>query len=169
MIATPIGTLALVTAVAFAGAASGDTPGVPTSTVKAFAEHTAQYCVSGYAPKAEVSVRNERTGATATIRTNIRGRGCADVGVDVACGKAVTQTIVAAGVGADGNPATSQARAAAPSNAPGCSTNLAGDNRSVSTGLSGTSVALIALGSAALLVLVAIGVVLVRRRRSPAA
>lgn len=172
VVATVIGGVTLATSIALGGPAAAGTPGVPTSTVKGFGEHTAHYCVRDYAPNRAVTVHNERTGATASIRTDNRGAGCADVPVTVTCRQVQTETIVAAGVAADGNPGTSSARAVVPGNIGPCAGSASGVGtvRSVGGGgLTGTDIAMVAVGAVGALSLAAIGVILIRRRRSAAA
>lgn len=171
MLGTALGGLALATSIAVAAPAAGSAPGVPTSTVKAFGAGTAHYCVRDYAPNVEVRVHNERTGATASIHTNNRGKGCADVPVVVSCGQVETQTIVAAGVAADGNPGTSAARAAVPGGLPSCqaSASVAGDRGSVkSPTISGLDAILLGVGCAGCIALAVLAIMLLRRRKAAA-
>jgi hypothetical protein len=170
VVVSVIGGLALATSVALAGSPSGDTPGVPTSRVASLGEKTAHYCVSDYAPNATVAVHNEKTGDDATIRTNHRGSGCTDIPVAIDCGHLVIQSIVAAGVAADGNPGTSSARAMVPGNVAPCDPSDGSLAASKGTSsLSGTVKAIIAGAGAGGLVLITIAVIMVRRRRSAAA
>lgn len=166
MVATLIGGLSLATSVALAGTPASDSPGVPSSSVTTYGAKTAHYCVTDYAPNAAVAVHNDMTGAKASIQTNHRGSGCTDVPVEVDCGQRVKQTIVATGVGADGNPGTSTVAANVPGNIGDCAGKLAGDDKSATTGLTGSDIALIAIGGVALAGLIGGGVVSRRRRRS---
>jgi hypothetical protein len=166
---TVLGGLALATSVALAGPPARSSPGVPTSTVSTFGAESAHYCVTDYAPNATVSVHNDTTGATASILVNHRGSGCTDVPVDVSCGERVTQLIVATGVGADGNPGTSSARAEVPGNIGRCAGSPAGradSGSSQSSSLSTTAITLLAVGGVLVIGLGGGGIVLVRRRRS---
>jgi hypothetical protein len=172
VLATLIGGLVLAAPVSFAGTPAGDSPGLPASTVKAVTDGTADYCVTGYAPITEVSVHNERNDESASIRTNHTGSGCTDVPVELSCGELLHETIVAAGVGADGNPATSRASAAVPGTTGKCagSTLSKGGGRGDGTGgLGAGEITLIVVGGAALAGLVGGGVGLSRRRRSDSA
>jgi hypothetical protein len=167
VVASVLGGLALATSVAVAGSPASETPGVPTSAVSTFGDGTAHYCVTGYAANAPVAVRNEKTGDSASIRTNHRGAGCTDVRVKVECGQLTAQSIVATGVGADGNPGTSSARAAVPGNIAPCAPSDGSRAPSEDTSsLSSTAKAVIAGAGAGGLALVAVAVILLRRRRS---
>ena len=168
MIATLMGGLALATWFAMAGASEGDSPGVPQSTVTELGAQSAHYCVSDYAPNVAVTVHNERTGASASIHTNHRGSGCTDVPVDVDCGHLLMETIVAAGIAADGNPGTSSAQAKVPGNMPPCDPSSASSAEPTggSRSFTGTDLAMVALGGAGCLLLGTMAVILVRRRRS---
>jgi len=167
VVASVIGGLALATSVAFAGSAAGDSPGVPTSSVTTISDKTAQYCVTNYAPNATVSVHNEKTGDSASIHTNHRGAGCTQVPVSVDCGHLVVQSIVAAGIAADGNPGTSSAPARVPGNVAPCDpTDGSSAPADDTSSLSGTAKGIIAAASGAAVVLGTIGVILVRRRRA---
>jgi hypothetical protein len=171
VLATLLGGLALATSAALAGSPAGGSLGVPASTVTTFGADSAHYCVTHYAPNAAVAVHNEKTGKSATIHTNHKGRGCTDVPVEVTCGQQVTQLIVASGVGADGSPGTSSAQAKVPGNLGKCAGSAAGTGDSgggTSSSLSTTAKTLIAVGGAAVLAIGAVAIVLVRRRRSPA-
>jgi hypothetical protein len=121
--------------------------------------------VSDYGPNAEVAVRNDKTGDTASIRSNHRGSGCTDVPVERDCGHLVVQAIVASGVAADGNPGTSTARAMVPGNVAPCDPS---DGNAVGEGAgsgSGTTLAVIAIGGVGGLALLAgAGLIFVRRR-----
>lgn len=64
-----------------------------------------RFCVKHFEPNSTVTVTNKLTGATVEIHTDANGAGCATVPVKRAC-KAVTQSFVATGTGADGNPAS---------------------------------------------------------------
>lgn len=166
MVAT-FGGFALATALAVGGPATGS-PGVPTSTVHGLGDGTAHYCVADYAPNRIASVRNEQTGASTSIRTNNRGSGCTDVPIAAKCGDGAAQTIVAAGVGADGNPGTSSATVTLPEGSPACagsSSRSGGPTRSAGPiRLTGVNIALLSVGGVALVGLVVVGIVLVRRR-----
>ncbi|MGN6474193.1 MAG: hypothetical protein ACTHK4_11180 [Mycobacteriales bacterium] len=144
-------------------------PAVPTSTVKA-GHQGVSYCVSGYAPSRSVVVRNERTGASATIHANNHGAGCGRV-PGFACGQGDGDRVIALGTGADGNPATSSATITA-ADAPGCVTSAqaAPSSSASSTGnlLSGADLVLLGVAGAVLLALAAVAVVAVRRRRAGA-
>jgi hypothetical protein len=168
---TALGGFALATSVALAGAPAGSSPGVPASTVTTFGAESAHYCVTAYAPNATISVRNEKTGAVASLHTNHKGSGCADVPVDVTCGERVSQLIVATGVGADGNPGTSSARADVPGNIGRCVGSPAGradSGSSQSSSLSAPAITLLAVGGVLVIGLCGGGLVLARRRRSAA-
>lgn len=172
VLAAVFGVLALATSMAVAAPAASSAPGVPTSTVKAFGDRTAHYCVSYYAPNVALRVRNERTRATASIRTNKRGKGCADVPVVVSCGQVESQTIVAAGVAADGNPGTSSARAAVPGGLPSChgSSSAAGGGGSGSNvPISGLDAVLLGVAAACCVALAVLAIMLLRRRKAASA
>ncbi|HVT66022.1 MAG TPA: hypothetical protein VHD81_12790 [Mycobacteriales bacterium] len=169
MLASVIGGFALAVSIVANGSGAGASPGLPTSTVATFGDHTAHYCVSGYAANAPVAVHNDKTGDDASIRTNNRGSGCTDVKVAVECGQQVVQSIVASGVAADGNPGTSTAEATVPGNLAPCDSSdgsiAAGPGSSSPSRIAQVS---IAIGGAGGLALVAFVVILVRRRRSTA-
>ncbi|HWA65685.1 MAG TPA: hypothetical protein VG899_04875 [Mycobacteriales bacterium] len=83
------------------------TPGVPRSTTHVLGPTQLRYCVRSYAPSSPVSVA-EPNGDTVSIHTNNVGAACTVLPYDVVCGGA-GRAVVATGVGADGNPATSSA------------------------------------------------------------
>lgn len=168
MAATAFGGLALATSIAVAAPAVGASPGIPRSTITTFGDRTAHYCVADYAPDSAVQVHNERNGATASIHTSNRGKGCTDVPVVVRCGKVETQLIVAAGVAADGNPGTSTARAAVPGGSPSCVGSVGAANGGSGGGSSVSVLEAVLLGVAAgcCVALGVIAVMLLRRRRA---
>lgn len=166
-----MGGLALAAWVAAAGTPAGGSPGVPASSVTTLGASSARYCVTGYAPNDAVTIRNERTGATASISTNNRGSGCADVPVAVVC-NGPAQPIVADGTAADGNPGTSVARAGLPAGSASCGGSAAADRPGIgagSTRWTALDEALLAIGVAGCAGLVVIAVMLVRRRRATSA
>lgn len=165
--AAQLGGLMLVVSLVTAAPAAGGAPGVPTSTIKPAADHSARYCVSRYAPNRPVTVRNERAGATTTLHTNNRGSGCTHV-PGFECGRSGGDRVVAVGTGADGNPATSSATVTT-ADAPGCATlgrslpSTTGDHGRL---LSGAGAVLLGVAGAVVIALAAIGVVAIRRRRA---
>lgn len=170
MVTSVVGGLALAASLVAAHPSAGNSPGIPASSVTTFGDRTAHYCVSDYAPDAAVTVHNEKTGDDASIHTNNRGSGCTDIKVAVECGLQVPQSIVAAGVAADGNPGTSTARALVPGNVAPCDSSdgsVAASEGSSSPG--GATKAIIAIGGAGGLVLIALAVIWIRRRRGAAA
>jgi hypothetical protein len=106
--------------VSAASHATSATPGVPTSTIKSTGATSVEYCVSNYAPNSTVTVVNELTGARGTIHTGPRGSGCTRIGIERACNETISQTIVATGSDAKGNPATSSATDNAPARRARC-------------------------------------------------
>jgi hypothetical protein len=140
------------------------TPGVPASSVHALDPTQLRYCVTNYAPNALVKV-TETSGAAATIHTSNVGSGCTRVPYDVVCGNS-GRIVVATGVGADGNPATSSATLTASAGAPTCSPSAVAHS-SNGGGLSGTGMGvLVAVILAVILAGVAITLT-VRRRGRP--
>jgi hypothetical protein len=144
--------------------AGSATPGVPTSTTGVMGEHFVRYCVKGYAPNSTVTVTNELTGATVTIHTNRGGRGCAEVPLKRGC-HAISQTIVASGTGADGNPASSTAVVTAP---PTHSLCAASGSKSGSLAFTGSSIIIPALLIGIVLIMIGTAAVAAARRRTGA-
>jgi hypothetical protein len=135
-------------------------PGVPSGSVGVLGEHFVRFCVKNFKPNSPVKVVNETSGATVTIHTNSKGSGCVEVPLVRAC-KAVTQTIVATGTGADGTPATVKETVTAPATPSLCSSTSGGT-------LPFTGSSIIIPGIIIGLVLIVVGtgtVVVVRRRR----
>lgn len=150
--------------------AGSATPGVPTSTVGVMGEGVVRYCVKNYAPDSTVTVTNKLTGKTVTIHTNGKGAGCAEVPIKRGC-RAITQTIVASGTDANGDPATSSAVVTAPATPSLCSAAGTKHHSSSSGSLAFTGAAGITIMVIIGLLLIGLGtfaVVLGRRRRSAA-
>jgi hypothetical protein len=144
--------------------AAGSSPGNPPSGgTKVLGEKFDGFCVKNFQPNSTVTVVNQLTGATVKIHTNAKGAGCADVPLKRGC-NAVTQKLVATGIGNDGKPATVSALVRAPASPSLCA--------STSTSSSGGT---LPFTGANIAILVAIGLILlgsgtavvttVRRRR----
>lgn len=173
VIAVLLGTTGIVTGIDQAGAitrpiAAGSSPGNPPSGgTKVLGAKFDGFCVKNFKPNSTVTVVNQLTGTSVKIQTNAKGAGCANVPLKRAC-NAVTQKLVATGVGANGKPATVSAIVRAPATASLCS----GRQISTSPGNSGGTLpftgANIAIMVAIGLILIGIGsavVMSVRRRR----
>jgi hypothetical protein len=135
--------------------------GDPGASVGVLGEHFVKFCVKNFKPGSTVKVVNTTTGATVTIHVGPNGKGCANVPIKRAC-KAVTQTIVATGTGANGQPTTVKQTVTAPATKSLCGTGVLGSGTLPFTG-SDIIIPGIIIG----LVLIATGTALtIRRRRS---
>jgi len=144
-----------------AAMAGGDTPNPPGGTVQTDPGHGARVCVHGFKPGSTVHVVNQTTGASRTIRSNIKGSGCGSLGVGQAC-HASTQTLVETGTGTNGKPATVTQTVTAPAVSTLCTAVSAAGATLPFTGST-----IIISGTILGLVLIALGTALlaVRRRR----
>jgi hypothetical protein len=146
--------------------AAGSSPGQPPGGgVKVLGEKFDGFCVQNFKPHSTVKVTNTLTGKSVFIHTDAKGDGCADVPLKRAC-NAVTQRIVATGIGNDGKPA----RVSAIVRSPAVPSLCASTSRSVASsgGTLPFTGADIALMVAIALVLIGAGtatVLAVRRRR----
>jgi hypothetical protein len=151
--------------------AAGSAPGNPPSGgTKVLGEKFDGFCVKNFKPNSTVTVVNELTGAKAQIHTDAKGAGCANVPLKRGC-HAISQKLVATGIGNDGKPAkvTAVVRAPAlPSLCGGRQVAASGGTLPFTGGrlpFTGANIAImIAIG----LVLIGIGTVVVttvRRRR----
>lgn len=107
-----------------AGSSPGTKAGGGTTVL---GEHFDGFCVRNFAPDSTVKVVNELTGATATIHTNAKGHGCAQVPIKRGC-HAVTQRLVATGTGMDGKPARVSAVVTAPATASLCASRTSSNS-----------------------------------------
>jgi hypothetical protein len=160
--------LLLALLVAMTGAAALAS-GVPTSTTGVLGEHFVRYCVKNYAPNSTVTVTNELTGATVTIHTNRAGSGCAEVPIKRGC-RAITQRIVASGVGANGVAQTSSATVTAPPTRSLCSASgsKSGSN-SGSLAFTGSGIIIPALLIGIVLIMIGSATVTATRRKKHSA
>jgi hypothetical protein len=124
-----------------------------------------QFCVKHFEPHSTVTVTNKLTGKSVEIHTNANGAGCATVPVKRAC-KAVTQTLVATGTGADGKPATITQTFTVPATASLCSGTTSSGGTLPFTGSSiiipGIIIGVVLIGAGT-------AMTVVRRRRDEAA
>lgn len=125
-----------------------------------------RFCVKHFKPHSTVTVTNQLTGKAVYIHTDANGSGCATVPVKRAC-KAVTQTIVATGTGADGKPATVSQTVTVPATTSLCASG-SGRHTSSSGSLPFTGSDIIIPGIIVGVVLIAAGtaMTIVRRRRA---
>jgi LPXTG-motif cell wall-anchored protein len=148
-----------------AALASGDTPNPPGGTIQTDPGHGARVCVHGFQGGSAIRVTNHTTGASRTIRSNVKGRGCGAVPVRRSCHSS-TQTVVETGAATNGKPTSVTQTVTTPAVASLCTAVSAAGSTLPFTGseiiIPGTivGVALIALGTALLAV---------RRRRRAAA
>jgi hypothetical protein len=147
---------------ALASPRAGNGTTIPRSEVTVLDDSTVRYCVAGFAGDAEVALRNEQAGATATIRTNNRGAGCRELTFSAACADPSTQTITAIGTGADGNPALTRASVSLPLNAARCA--AAANGAASGNEDAGERVVEIAVGGVTGGALLVLGLLAARRR-----
>jgi hypothetical protein len=105
--------------------AGSATPGAPGGTVQVLGEHFIRDCVKNFKPHSTVTVVNESNGATVKIHTDGKGNGCASLPLKHAC-QALTQQLVATGIGSDGKPATVRQTMTAPATKSLCRTSSGG-------------------------------------------
>jgi hypothetical protein len=147
--------------------ASGGAPGVPTSTM-ASDGHNVRFCVSNYAPDRVVTVTDSEASVPIKLRTHISGAACTDLPAHTECGRLITRSAVATGIGADGNPAVSRATLKEVANPATCPPTQAPTHHTSTAGgrvsLSGAGIALLSVVGLAVLGMLAIGLVALRRR-----
>ena len=145
---------------------SGGALPVPSSTTAVDGARV-KYCVSGYAPDKIVRVGSPASGLQRRIHTGIDGTGCTSLPTQTRCGQPVHRSVVATGIGADGNPATSSATLVERANPATCSPASPGRHDSTAGGrvsLSGAGLVLLAVIGVAVLAIAAVVVVELRRR-----
>jgi hypothetical protein len=143
-------------------AGSAPNPGTPVGSVGVLGEHFVKFCVKNFKPNSTVKVVNETTGATVTLHTNSKGKGCTQVPIKRGC-KAITQKIVATGTGADGKPATVTQTVTAPPTPSLCESTSGG-----TLPFTGSDFILPALIVGMVLIGVGTAMTIVRRRRDEA-
>jgi hypothetical protein len=146
--------------------AAGSSPGQPPGGgTKVLGVKFDGFCVKNFKPFSTVKVTNQLTGQTVYIHTDAKGAGCANVPIKRAC-HAVSQRIVATGIGQDGKPATVSAMVRAPATPSLCGGTKTGSHSGGTLPFTGADIAtMVAVG----LVLIGVGttaVIAVRRRRS---
>jgi LPXTG-motif cell wall-anchored protein len=145
-------------------ASGGDTPNPPGGTIQTDPGHGVLVCGHSFKGSSAIRIANQSTGASRTIRANVKGSGCGNLPVRNGCHSS-TQTVVATGVSTEGKPASVTQTVTTPAVSSLCTAVSAAGSTLPFTGseiiIPGTilGVALIALGATLLAV---------RRRRRAA-